>query len=79
MYETDIWSGSSYGLKAESYQRAEMPAQVRKRDTEAGKIGCVEGTFLGTSSNGDNAAERRGMLQQWKEVGDEAEAGVIVQ
>lgn len=56
-----------------------MPAEQRKWNAEGRKIVWVEGTFLAASSNSDNTAEKRGMLNKRKEIGDKAQAGIVVQ
>lgn len=78
MHETDLWGCPCHSLKAESDQRAEVPAELRKWDTEGGEIDWVEGAFLAASSNGDDAAEKGSVLEKRKEVGDEAQAGIVV-
>jgi hypothetical protein len=78
VHKTDVWGCTCYCFKAESYQRAEVTAEIRKWDTEAGEIAGVERPFLRASSDGDDAAEKGGVLEERKEVSDEAEAGVVV-
>ena len=78
MHKTHLWGSPSHSLEAESYQRAEVPAKLREWDTEGGEIRWVEEAFSAASSNTDNAAEKGSVLEQGKEVGDEAQAGVVV-
>lgn len=78
MHETDLWARLSHSLKAKSYQRAEVPAELREWDTESGEIDWIEGTFLAASSNSDYAAEKGSVLEKRKEVGDEAQARIVV-
>lgn len=72
MHETDLWGGLGHGFKAESDQRAEVPADLKKGDTEGREIGWVNRAFLATSSYGNDAAEGGGTLNEGKEIGDEA-------
>lgn len=78
MHETDLRGRPCHGLKAETYQRAEVPAELKKWDTEGGEIGWVERAFAAASSHADDAAEGGSVLKEGEEVGDEAQAGVVV-
>jgi len=55
-----------------------MPAELKKWDTEGGKVGWVERPFAAASSDVDDAAEGGSVLEEGEEVGDEAQAGVVV-
>lgn len=79
VHETDFWCCLRHGFKAERDHRTEMPANVRDRDAQGSEIGGVKGAFLAPSANGDDAAEGLGVADEGEEVGDETEAGIVVQ
>lgn len=78
MHETHLWGCPRHSLETESYQRAEVPTKLRDWDAEGGEIDCIKGAFPAASSNADDAAEKRSVLEKWKEVGDKAQARVVI-
>lgn len=78
MHETDLRGRSCHGLKSETDQRAEVPAEPRKWDAEGREIAWVERAFVAASSDGDDAAEEASALEEGEEVGNESQTGVII-
>lgn len=56
-----------------------MTADAKKRDTEGREIGWVERPFAAASSYRDDAAKGGSMSEEGEEIGDEAQARVVVQ
>lgn len=46
---------------------------------ESGEIGGIYGAFLGSASDGNNSSEVERVGEEWKESGDETDAGVVIQ
>jgi hypothetical protein len=43
------------------------------------EVGRVDGSFFASSEDGDDTAERGGLLEEWEKVGDESSARIICQ
>ena len=78
MHETDLRGCPSHSFKAKSNQRAEVPTELREWNVEGREIDWIKGAFLAAASNADYATEKGSVLEKWKEVGDEAEARIVI-
>ena len=79
MDETNFRSILRHSFKAEGDERGEVTAKFGDWDAKGRKIRRVEGAFLATSSNSDDAAEEGGNFEKREEVGDETETRIVIQ
>ena len=79
MNKTDFGSHLRHSFETQTYEGGEMATNRTQGNMTSGKIGCVQRTFETAPSDGDNTAEDRGVPKERKEVGDEADTGIVGQ